>query len=203
MTGSLRGILGAITTPDQRNAIPEGVPWIADNGLGPGRAGMVAGKGARSDPEWWAWLASRPWDRSLCRFAVAPDVVGDAAATLERSAPWLPRIRDLGLPAAFVAQDGLEDLDVPWSTFDVLFVGGSTDWKLGPAARELVAEARRRGKGIHVGRVNSRRRFRYAEAIGGPDVSVDGTFLAYGPRTNLPRLRAWLTDLRDQATLPV
>ena len=40
--------------------------------------------------------------------------VGDAAATLTRSAPMLPRIRALGYPAALVAQDGLEHLAVPW-----------------------------------------------------------------------------------------
>lgn len=67
--------------------------------------------------------------------------VGDAAATLTRSAPMLPRIRALGYPAALVAQDGLEHLAVPWDAFDVLFLGGTTDWKLGPAAADLPADA--------------------------------------------------------------
>src|SRR4051794_37362763 len=49
--------------------------------------------------EWLAWLDRLP--REGCLFAVAPDVVGDAAATLERSRPWLPVIRAMGFPAAF------------------------------------------------------------------------------------------------------
>jgi hypothetical protein len=116
-------------------------------------------------------------------------VVGDAAATLARSVPFLPKIRELGYPAALVAQDGLEDLEVPWDEFDVLFIGGSTDWKLGPAVRELVAEAKRRGKHVHMGRVNSAKRFRYAESIGCD--TVDGTYLTFGPSVNLPRLMKW------------
>lgn len=219
MTGELRGKLGAITTPDQRNAIPDGVPWVADNGLGPGRSSfkgddadvrdkgrrLTAGKGARTDEQWFAWLSSRPWDASLCLFAVAPDVVGDAAATLERSAPWLPRIRSLGYPAALVAQDGLEDLPVPWDSFDVLFVGGSTEWKLGQVGNvsRLVADARARGKRIHVGRVNSLRRLRYAVGLAGDEVTADGTFLAFAPSTNLARLRVWLERIEGDPLLPL
>lgn len=189
-------ILGAITTPDQRNAIPDGVPWIADNGLGPGRGGG-AGKGARTDPEWFAWLQARPWDPALCRFAVAPDVVGNAAATLARSAPWLPKIRELGLPAALVAQNGLEDLIVPWDTFDVLFIGGTTEWKVGLAAAQLAGEARARGKGVHVGRVNSLKRLRHAIRIAGEDVTVDGTFIAFAPSTNLDRMAVWFQAIHE------
>lgn len=78
---------------------------------------------------------------------------------------------------------------MPWHTFDVLFIGGSTEWKLGPGARALVAEAKRRGKWVHMGRVNSGRRWSYAEHIGCD--SVDGTFLAFGPDLNMRRLRGW------------
>lgn len=71
-----------------------------------------------------------------------------------------------GLPVAFAAQNGLEDMDVPWCSFDVLFLGGDDAWKLGPAARELVAEAKQRHKKVHMGRVNSLKRLWYAEKIG-------------------------------------
>jgi hypothetical protein len=40
-----------------------------------------------------------------------------------------------------------------------------------------------------MGRVNSGRRWQYAEALGCD--TVDGTFLAFGPDENLPRLRSW------------
>ena len=180
------GHLGFIETPAQGNIRPTGVTWCADNGC--------FGKGYPGDEAWLAWLASHANEAATCLFAVAPDVVGDAAATLIRSLPWLPQIRALGYPAAFVAQDGLEALEVPWDAFDVLFIGGSTEWKLQRHARALAAEARSRGKWVHMGRVNSRRRYRYAEHIGCD--SVDGTFLTYGPRRNLPELLAWLPDAR-------
>jgi hypothetical protein len=101
--------------------------------------------------------------------------------------------RALGYPAALVAQDGLEDLAVPWRDMDAMFIGGTTSWKLGPAAAGLAAQARRRGLWVHLGQVNSLRRMRYAQAIGCH--SVDGTFLAFGPDRNLPTLLRWLGEL--------
>lgn len=184
----LDGRLGYIDTPAQGNKRPDEVLWCADNG-------------AFSDKfdadKWWAWLTKHAEHADSCAFAVAPDVVGDAAATLERSRPWLARIRELGFPAAFVAQDGWEDHEVPWDEFDVLFVGGSTEFKLGPVAAQAVAEAKARGKWVHMGRVNSRKRLRYAASIGCD--SVDGTYLVFGPEKNLPKLLGWLAEEFQQS----
>jgi hypothetical protein len=108
----------------------------------------------------------------------------------------LPRIRALGYPAALCAQDGLEDLTLPWEDFDVLFIAGSTAWKLSKAARDITYEAKLRGKWIHMGRVNSFRRLQYAAAIGCD--SCDGTYLAFGPDRNLPMLLDWLGTIGDQ-----
>ena len=177
------GQLGCIVTPKQGNLIPAGAVLCADNG--------VYGNGWPGDDAWWRWLGTLPAGR--VRFAVAPDVVADAAATLDRSGPWLPRIRDLGMPAALVAQNGLENLEVPWGEFDCLFIGGDTEWKLGAAARDLAGEAKARGKWVHMGRVNSERRIRYAAAIGCD--SVDGTYLRFGPDKLLPDVVAWLRGL--------
>jgi NADPH:quinone reductase-like Zn-dependent oxidoreductase len=195
------GEIGHLTTPADGRTPEEGVTWAADNGC--------FGAGYPGDDGWFAWLtrlASRA-DPDRCLFAVAPDVVhrvdghvlGDAAATLTRSRPWLARIRSLGLPAALVAQDGLEELDVPWDEFDVLFIGASTEWKLSSHAIQLAADATAHGKRVHVGRVNSHRRLRWATAIGAD--SVDGTFLAFGPDINLRRLRRWLA--REVAEPPL
>jgi len=119
----LAGELGYIDTPAQGNRRPADVWWCADNGC--------FSKGYPGDTEWFRWLDGLPWPREQCIFAVAPDVVGDAAATLERSVPWLPQIRALGYKAAFVSQDGLTPDTTPWDQFDALFIGGSTEWKLG------------------------------------------------------------------------
>lgn len=178
----LEGRLGYIDTPRQRNRRPAGVAWCADNGC--------FGTGYPGDEKWLAWLEKNAYASADCLFATAPDVVGDAVATLERSLPLLPKIRALGYPAALVAQDGLEDLGIPWDEFDALFIGGTTDWKLGAAVRDIVAEAKARGKYIHLGRVNSAKRFRYARDVLGCD-SADGTYLTFGPLINLPKLLSW------------
>ena len=185
------GLLGAIETPHGTHRIDDIPAWVADNGC--------FGKNYVGDEQYLAWLSKMQPQAGRCWFAVAPDVVGDAKATLKRSAPFLPLIRALGYRVALAAQNGLEDLTVPWDDFDVLFIGGDTAWKLGPAARALAAEAIARGKDVHMGRVNSLRRYRYAEAIG--CTSVDGTFLAFGPDVNLPELLSWVGNVRDQQTL--
>lgn len=140
------------------------------------------------------WLKRR--NLKECIFATAPDVLGDARATLDRSRFVLPLIRELGIPAALVAQDGLENLTIPWNDFDCLFIGGSTAWKLGFAVRQLAAEAKTHGKWLHMGRVNSLRRIRYAQAIGCD--SADGTFLAFHPTVNLDKLAQWLLSLEQE-----
>lgn len=97
-----------------------------------------------------------------CLFVVAPDklvvlpdgvVVGDARGTLEQFPEWAREIRAAGFPVALVAQDGLEGMldEVPWDLVDVLFVGGSTEWKLSAGARTCVLAARARGKRTHIG----------------------------------------------------
>lgn len=181
------GLLGYIDTPRQGNRRPDDMTWCADNGCFSDKF---------NEPKWWSWLMANADQAKSCWFAVAPDVVGDAAATLVRSLPWLPRIRALGYPAAFVAQDGLEELATPWDEFDVLFIGGTTEWKLSHHVRELVIEAKANNKLVHMGRVNSRRRIRYAHSIGCN--SVDGTFLAFGPDVNLPKILRWMGEVNEK-----
>lgn len=184
-------LLGYIDTPAQGNDRPAGVRWCADNGC--------FGTGYPGDAAWLEWLTANAGDAPRCDFAVAPDVVGDAAATDARSAPFLPMIRELGYRAAYVAQDGLERREVPWSSFDVLFLGGSTSWKLGPHAERLTRAARARGLPVHMGRVNTARRYRYAAAIG--CTSADGTTLTYGPDKNLAVVLGWLERHHRQPAL--
>lgn len=177
--------------------------WAADNGrFSPAGAPVPI-------PTWWGWLEQVAELRPM--FATAPDVVhmtpagpvGDAVATWELAAPWLERIRSLEVPAALVAQDGLtlETVDelAPWSAWDCLFIGGSDAYKLGRPAGELALEARARGKAVHVGRVNSGKRLRYAASIGAH--TSDGTFLqrAGGP-DGVRRVLDWLASLEPAPT---
>jgi hypothetical protein len=200
------GHIGLIDAPDSTGRVgvhvahAAGVPWCADNGCFSAKW---------DERKWWKFLQRNASDADTCLFAVAPDVVGDAFATTKLFRKWGWQIRLLGYPVAYVAQDGLEKLrgrtesggltfPVPWADFDALFIGGSTAFKLGPDARAIAAEAKERGKWVHMGRVNSEKRWLYADAIGCD--SVDGTYLTFGPDTNLPALLAW-TRNNDQMTL--
>lgn len=145
--------------------------------------------------------------REKVRFVAAPDVlrrlpggrvVGDAAATLEQFSYWARLIHKRDLPVALVGQNGLELMlpQIPWGEFEVLFLGGCTDWKLGrinsPEWKGMLQQFHDRGIPVHMGRVNSYERLEIAGYDFGVS-SVDGTCLRFHPGKNLPELEAWLT----------
>lgn len=181
LSGVVRPDVPAMITPRMGQRPFAGQLWAADNG-------RFAAPQNYTDGAYLAWLAVMPAEN--CLFATAPDVVGDAASTLALSAPMFARIRSAGYRVALVAQDGLEALPVPWDDFDALFIGGTTAWKLSTHVAVLVAEAKRRGKWVHMGRVNSLRRLRYADAIGCD--SADGTVLKHDPQRPVHR---WSTAI--------
>lgn len=181
------GQLGVLFTPQSYRPgqwdLEEVQAWAADNGC------FSQGDSFELDA-YLEWLDSfSPAVKSRALFATAPDVVGDWEGTLARSSGALRAIRLRGFPAALVAQDGLEEhLDqVPWEELDWIFIGGSTEWKLGPGAQAVMAAATKHRKRIHVGRVNSTKR---ALLMGEFAHTWDGTLLTFGPEKNLPRTRA-------------
>lgn len=191
----IRSDLGALLTPAMGNRCPVApVPWGADN------AGW-------QNPDWFDadayldWLAKRAPHQQTCLFATAPDVLGDAVATWERSRLLLPEIRALGYRAALVAQNGIDQSPLEWSTFDVLFIGGNDTFKQRDATHALIREAKRRGKWVHFGRVNSFRRLRSVHLLGCD--SADGTRIKYRPDYWLPIVRRWLDDIHGQLSLPL
>jgi hypothetical protein len=113
-----------------------------------------------------------------CKFVVVPDTVANAVATLWQFRQWAWRIKALGFPVAFVAQDGQEAMALP-PEYDALFIGGTTEWKMSTHADKLIRQAQSAGKWVHVGRVNSQRRIRHFQLVGVD--SVDGTSIAYAP----------------------
>ena len=148
-------------------AIRAGHPWMLDNG---------AFSGNWTEAKWLASLALWHPYTATCIAAVVPDVVDNATATLARFQQYALVVRNFGYPVAFVTQDGLEMGAVPWADFDVLFVGGTDKHKLSESM-PFILEAKRHGKWVHAGRVNSAKRM---EQFWIAD-SSDGTSLAIEP----------------------
>lgn len=161
--------------------------WAADNGC-------YGSKPWNAD-EWFEWLSGLP---KTMMFATCPDVVGDARATRLLGDVWLPRMRTLGVPVAYVTQDGQDGIPILWGEIDWLFIGGSTGHKLNDGPR-WCAEAKRRGIPVHFGRVNSLRRLEICAAAGAD--SADGTFTRFGPDQNVPKVAGWLASLRGGTQL--
>jgi hypothetical protein len=168
---------GIITTPAHYNLVPAAPYfWIADNQVFTGRFDW--GRYLR-------WLQGLVAVKDRCVGVAVPDVLYQAGATLAQFERYAGPIRELGLPVAYVAQDGSESLPLP-EAFDTLFIGGSIEWKLGPGADAVIARARAREAWVHVGRVNSQKRIRHFQRRGCH--SVDGTTIAYSPDKMIKRL---------------
>jgi hypothetical protein len=184
--------VGRLVSPRCGNRIDPGQLWAADNDA------YLAWDDGR-----FVKMLNRLDGTPNCLFVSAPDVVGDARGTLARFWEWRLEIAGRGFPVAMVAQDGAEDLDLPWDAFDCLFVGGKGEgrrqWKLSAAAADLVHEANRRGKWSHMGRVNSRRRLRIARDAGCK--SVDGSGWSKFPDKYLKRDLPLIAELTEQRTI--
>ena len=97
---------------------------------------------------------------------LAPDTVGDAHDTLKKFFAYRYKIPK-EIPVAFAVQDGMLPQDVP-VTADVIFVGGTLEWKWKTLAMWCNAFPR-----VHVGRVNRPGKLIACARLGVE--SVDGT----------------------------
>jgi hypothetical protein len=120
-------------------------------------------------------LLAREYERRhLCRFVAVPDVVGSAMRTFELFRHFSYELRDW--PLAYVCQDGQESVEIPWAEIRAIFIGGTDRFKDSAETIACIKAAKILGKWVHVGRVNSPRRFEHFESLGVD--SVDGTGLA-------------------------
>jgi hypothetical protein len=120
-----------------------------------------------SEDQWRIMLDTLHKAGASPSWAIVPDVVADKTATIALWAKYVEEVRQYGWPTAFAVQDGMTKADVPHDA-DVVFVGGSTEWKWATAAYWVDAYAR-----VHIGRVNSLKKLLYCEKIGVE--SIDGT----------------------------
>lgn len=178
------GRLGLMLTPNNGYALDGVAVWALDNGC---YTNAYPG-----DDAYMALLDRLEPHRARCLFVTAPDEVGNAEVTLERFTVMAPRIKAAGWPVALVTQDGMTLDRIPWANVDWLFIGGSTAYKLGHITEQVIAHANRLAIPVHVGRVNSWRRYNHFRALGAS--SCDGTYIAFGPGVNTPTVMRWQTN---------
>lgn len=177
---------GVLTTPSHGSiplGIQEGRMFGVDTGL----------KGKSFSDRWWTtyqrYLHKLHPYLDQCVFVVVPDLYDCAAGSYtlyEQLAGEIAAACDSdSTRLAYVAQDGAEDDEIPMCV-SVVFLGGTPAWRLGPGGRQMIAHALAEGKRVHVGAVNSIRRFRQFEQLGCH--SADGTTAIYNPTTARRRL---------------
>ena len=195
LAGKYPGRIGWLISPGGWKKPPNWMPYALDNGA------------------YSAFLNQQPFDSSAFikllknarlhsrpLWAAVPDVVMDAEATLKGWPKWVPIIKQY-MPAvklAFVVQDGMTPEDVP-NDADVIFVGGSTEWKF-KYLRIWTAHFPR----VHVGRVNSERKLWQCYDAGVE--SCDGTGWMRGGEERIRGLEQFLRattngDRRTQLTI--
>ena len=185
--------LGVLLSPGKglNASPPRGVFWACDNGAFSG-----------FDDVGFRDMLKKIQNRPGCRFVVCPDVVADHEATLKLWHEWSGRIWEAGQLPAFVAQDGGSVESIPWGQgMGTVFIGGSTEWKLGSEVARIIHAARRKNVWVHMGRVNTMRRLMYAQTLGVD--SVDGTQFSRWSETYLPSTLAFLSQLDRQRMIPL
>lgn len=175
--------VGQLLTPLTRYRLRDpSRPWAIDNGAF-----------ANFSPKAFMSLLEREWHHhDKCRFVTVPDVVGSARRTLEVFDHWKQRLH--GWKLALACQDGQEHLPIPWGQIDAVFIGGSTAWKVGPHAVQVIKAAQALDKWVHVGRVNDADRFEHFEKLGVD--SIDGSGIA-----RYTHMREAIRDRHDQHKL--
>lgn len=187
--------LGVLLTPQNGNRVCSlPLPWAADN---------AAFSNPDDDKFWRLCIQAWGMDRHNPPLWVAvPDVVGDHTATLRMFGWWCDYWREelgyIPFPLAFVLQDGCTVDEIPWAEIAAVFVGGSTKFKLRESA-ELVEAAKARGKLVHIGRVNTLQRLRFAHDVGAD--TVDGTAFSMFPDTYIERGCRYLQKLQHSPVL--
>lgn len=129
------------------------------------------------------------------RWIVVPDEITNRIGTLKAWTDWSSKLRRLyGLPLAFAAQDGMKPSDVPRDA-DLVFIGGSTNWKWRNVAHFAAVFPR-----VHVGRVNWHDKLEYCLRLG--IESVDGSGFFRGDQNQKRQLVEFISGRRRYEEQP-
>ena len=131
------------------------------------------------------------------KYVTLPDVVGNHDKTTNLFDIWYEKLKNEQLPLAFVLQDGCSTMDIPFDKIKAIFIGGTTEYKLSKEVRDIVSVAKDKNKWVHMGRVNSMKRIKYASSIGVN--SFDGTSFSMFANTYIPKTLELLNNLQEEA----
>lgn len=169
LAGRAPGSIGHLYTPNRTERPKSWLPYCLDNGA---FAAKINGR----EFDWDAWHVAL--DRYTAHpqapiWLVVPDVVFDGTATLEQWNQLAERYRKLRVPLALAVQDGITPDDVRGLAVqpDVIFIGGSTDWKWDSLASWCGEFSR-----VHVARVNGRKGLDAAYLAGAESCDGSGWF---------------------------
>lgn len=145
-----------------------------------------------------AWQALLYWAASSIerpRWAIVPDVPGNAEATLSRYEKYVQQVFDAEILPAIAVQDGMtsEQVKALIPGPSVICVGGTTEWKW--ATVEYWKNAFPR---VHVLRCNSPEKLYWLESLGVE--SCDGTGWNRGDRKQTAGLEAWARSKANPIT---
>jgi len=167
--------LGVLMTPQNWNRMCQiPLPWACDN----------SAFSKPDDRKFWNMVIDA-WGMATFfppLWIAAPDIVGDALQTRRLFDQWVRcweyELGFVPVELAYVLQNGQQIDDVPWDQIVAVFVGGDDQFKLSDSD-PLIRHAKRLGKMIHIGRVNSQKRLRFAVSMGAD--TVDGTSFSRFP----------------------
>jgi len=181
LAGSYPGRMGWLLSPDGWRAPHHWLGYALDNG---------AYQSFVNEELWnedaFVGMLETAQQTFAPQWVLVPDVVADRDATLALWKQWRPALRDYGWPLAFAVQDGMTQADVPIDA-DVIFVGGSTEWKWRTVWQWCQDNPR-----VHVGRVNG-----YDGLWGCHDAgaeSCEGTGWFRGDQEQLAGLERYLAE---------
>lgn len=152
-----------------------------------------------------AWANEKEWDylawinmlkkitslRQSPRWVLVPDVVAEREKTILAWEKYAPEASTFGFPLAFAVQDGMTPKDVPIKA-DVVFVGGTTEWKWNNLRLWTDNFIR-----VHVGRVNSLNKLRLCERLNVESVDGTGWFRDGDGGQSQRELRHWFENEID------
>lgn len=180
---ALYGNVGHLYTPARSERVRPWIPYALDNG----RYAQTLKGEAFDDDAYWRYLDSFASRSFRPMWIAVPDVPFNGDETLFWWDRYAFTCREYGIPLALVVQDGMSVADVEERKPDVVFIGGSTEWKWATVGQWCHAFPR-----VHVGRVNSPDRLYQLHELGAESCDGSGWFRGKAPQVvGLGRFLAW------------